>query len=99
MLLFLSVGKIFLKFLCISIVYIKYICIFVSAMLLKDLIYFDMISNTLHTELSKLTHNLSLGYKQRVSFETSLKAETSLVGFFNGYEFHHVSNTIFISLA
>jgi hypothetical protein len=58
-----------------------------------------MISDTLHTELSKLTHKLSLGYKQKVSFETALKAETSQVGFFNGYEFHHVANTIFISLA
>lgn len=58
-----------------------------------------MISNALHAELSKLTHKLSLGYKQRVSFETTLKAETSLAGFFNGYEFHHVANTIFISLA
>jgi len=58
-----------------------------------------MISNALHTELLKITHKLILGYKERVSFETALKAETSLAGFFNGYEFHHVANKIFITPA
>jgi len=73
-----------------------YICVGDIA---KGFNFVDMISNALQTELLKLTHKLILAYKERVCFETTLKAETALCGFFNGYEFHHVSNKIFISLA